>query len=69
MAAISEGAARANELGDHLEAICKRFERGATPRIQDVTRIRKASITLKRLAFVAEALAMTDSQLREKEHA
>lgn len=60
--ALSDGAARANELGEMLESICKRFEAGGYPQVRDVRRIRKASFVLKRLAFVAEGLATSDLQ-------
>lgn len=55
--ALVEGAARARELSETLEAICVRFERGATPRVQDVRYIRKASAALDRLARISQAMA------------
>jgi hypothetical protein len=54
--ARDEGTARAMELAETLEAMAKRFERGLSPRVQDVRYIRKASVALARLAGFSEAL-------------
>lgn len=57
--ARGEGVVEARALSVTLEAMCKRFEAGHVPRIQDVRYIRQASVALMRLAFVADALKDT----------
>jgi hypothetical protein len=56
----SEGAVEALALSVTLEAMCRRFEAGHVPRVQDVRYIRQASVALKRLAFVTDGLSGAD---------